>query len=129
MSREDQAIAYPLHEIVIGIERQEAGTAGGNSEGAGKAGQYNDYVFPIVPNRALETGTIEEQRLPNDNDGKDTGYFSNQDSRKSPKITGDKRDRDIDGSLYPCRPSVVIIAITCIKQINCSTREHDKSIQ
>ena len=47
-SCEDQAIAHPLQEIVIGIERQKAGTAGSYNKRTSKTGQYHNYVFPII---------------------------------------------------------------------------------
>ena len=81
-----------------------------------------------MPDRPLETGSIQEQWLPDDNDGKDTGYLSDQDSGKSPEITGDECNGDIDGSLYPGRPGVVVVTVGRIEGVNSSTREHDERI-
>ena len=117
-----------MGETLRGVEGKEAGTGKGCKKSYGKAGQCEEDGFPVVPDGAVEAGAIEEQGFPDDEDGDEAGYLSDQDSGKPPEITGDECNGDIDGSLYPCRPGVVVVTVGRIEGINSSTREHDERI-
>ena len=117
-----------MGETLIGVEGKEAGTGKGCKKGYGKAGQCEEDGFPVVPDGAVEAGAIEEQGFPDDEDGDEAGYLSDQDSGKPPQGTGDECNGDIDGSLYPCRPSVVIVATGCVEGIHGTAGKHDERI-